>query len=281
MRLRDSYRVPILLASCFVAALVFPRACAETRVGVGALLPATAPLTGDETHDPQAAHLEKEARLADEIARLTQELDARPAGVVADARPVRPARTRLVSIAARVRQRDPSPTTGRSFLIDVGREDGVRPGLPVVCGDSLVGLVATASAHAARVVRIDDPTVASTVPATILRATPGATAVGATSVGVSAGGASGVARGTGDGDVRVWLLRQGDAKPGDLAVTGVGNPLIPEGLLLGEVVRFSDDDRDGSFEAYVRPARDLDTLCAVFVVREDESDRRASDAGDR
>jgi len=271
MRLSDSsYRVPILLASCFVAALVFPRACAETRVGVGALLPATAPLTGDETRDPQAAHLEKEARLADEIARLMQELDARPAGVVADARPVRPARARTIAIAARVRQRDPSQT-GRSFLIDVGRDDGVCPGLPVVCGGSLVGLVSTSSAHAARVVLIDDPTVASTVPATILRSGPGATT----------GGASGVARGTGDGDVRVWLLRQGDAKPGDLAVTGVGNPLVPEGLLLGEVVRFSDDDRDSSFEAYVRPARDLDTLCEVFVVREDDSGRRASDAGDR
>jgi cell shape-determining protein MreC len=101
-----------------------------------------------------------------------------------------------------------------------------------------------------------------------------------TELGTERRGPSGVARGTGDGDVRVWLLRQGDAKAGDVAVTGVGNPLIPEGLLLGEVVRFADDDRDGSFEAYVRPARDLDTLCAVFVLREEREERRtASDEG--
>jgi cell shape-determining protein MreC len=276
MRLRDSYRVPILLLSCFVTALVFPRACAETRVGLGALLPATAELTGAETHDPEAAHVENEAKLAAEVARLTQELDARPAGAVADAVTVRTSKTPRIAVAARVRQRDPS-ASGRSFLIDRGQADGVRPGLAVVCGESLVGLVAAASAHAARVVRIDDATVASTLPATIL----------STKDGASTRGASGVARGTGDGDVRVWLLKQGDAAPGDLAVTGVGNPripgnpLIPEGLLIGEVIRFSDDDRDGSFEAYVRPVRDLDTLCAVYVIREDDAARPAAAQGGR
>jgi rod shape-determining protein MreC len=270
MRLRDSYRVPVLLLSCFVAALVFPRACAETRVGLGALLPATAELTGAESRDPEAAHKEKEARLADELARLEQELDARPAGVVADARPVRRPPASRIAIAARVRQRDAS-ASGRSFLIDRGRADGVRQGLPVVCGESLVGIVGAASAHAARVVRIDDPSAASSVRATIV----------STLVDAPSRGPSGVARGTGDGDVRVWLLRQGDAKPGDLAVTGVDNPLIPEGLLLGEVVRFADDDRDGSFEAYVRPARDLDTLCAVYVVSDDATARPASAAGEK
>src|SRR6185295_16450981 len=122
MRLRDSYRVPLLLLSCFVAALVFPRACAETRVGFGALLPATAQLTAADTRDADAARRENEARLAAAVARLEEELDARPAGVVADARSVRPAAPRRVSIRARVRQRDPS-ASGRSFLIDVGQAD--------------------------------------------------------------------------------------------------------------------------------------------------------------
>jgi len=270
MRLREaSYRVPILLASCSVAALVFPRACAETRVGLGALLPATAELTGATTHDAEAEHREELARLAGEVARLLQELDARPAGVVADARTVRRSSSPpRVAIAARVRQRDPS-ALGRSFLIDRGQTDGVRLGSAVVCGGSLVGRVVSASAHAARVLRIDDPSAASTVPATILSTNDSAAA------GAPGRGPSGVARGTGDGDVRVWLLRQGEAKVGDIAVTGVGDPLVPEGLLLGDVVRFADDDRDGSFEAYVRPTRDLDTLCAVYVVGADETGRGA------
>ena len=51
MRLRESYRIPLLLLACAVTALVFPRACTETRLGVGALLPATAPLTADERRD--------------------------------------------------------------------------------------------------------------------------------------------------------------------------------------------------------------------------------------
>jgi len=267
MRFRDSYRVPILLLSCCVAALAFPRACAETRVGFGALLPATAELTGAESRDADAAHREKEARLAAEIARLTAELDARPSGPIGDARIARSSARRLIGVAARVRQRDAS-SAGRSFVVDVGQADGVKIGAPVTAGDSLVGRVVAASAHAARVVRIDDPTTASTVPATMLRSAPDATKPAA----------SGVARGTGDGDVRVFLLRAGDAAVGDLAVTGVGDPLVPEGLLLGEVVRFADDDRDGSYEAFVRPTRDLDTLSSVYVLREDAGDAPARES---
>jgi cell shape-determining protein MreC len=78
-----------------------------------------------------------------------------------------------------------------------------------------------------------------------------------------------VSRGTGDGETVVSFLRQGEAKTGDLVVTGVGDALVPEGLVIGEVVRFGDDDRDGSYEAEVRPLRDLDTLKSVFVLRAD------------
>ena len=260
MRLRDSYRVPLLLLSCFVTALMFPRACTETRVGFGALLPATAPLTGAESPNAEATLREQNARLAHEVARLEEEHEASPtkAGPLANARIVRPAARPPIAISARVRHRDPSALR-RSFLIDAGRADGVREGLPVTFGGSIVGLVVTVTEHAARVVRIDDPTAASTLAATLITAGEPA----------AKERPSGVARGTGDGEVAVSLLRRGDARPGDIAVTGVGNPLVPEGLVLGEVVRFGDDDRDGSHEAQVRPLRDLDTLNSVFVLRMD------------
>jgi hypothetical protein len=275
MRLRESYRVPLLLLGCFVTALIFPRACAETRVGVGALLPATAPLTAAETRDTEAALREESARLAHEVARLEEELAARPTaidGSPANVRIVRPAGRTPVEITARVLHRDAS-ATGRSFTIGVGRADGVREGLPVIWGRSLVGIVVTATEHAARVVRIDDPSAASALPARLVSA----------SSPVAEARTSGIARGTGDRDaaVSVSLLRQGDGKPGDLAVTGVGNPLIPEGLVLGEVVRFGDDDRDGAYEADVRPLRDLDTLNSVLVLRVDGETGRAPAPGGR
>jgi rod shape-determining protein MreC len=237
---------------------MFPRACAETRVGLGALLPATAPLTAVESSDGAASLREEIARLAHENQRLVEERDSLPTateGPLANVRVVRPSGRAAILVEARVRHRDPS-TARRSFSIDAGRADGVEAGMPVVCGNSIVGLVSAATEHSALVVRIDDPTNASTVAANVLTADaerrPG-----------------GVSRGTGDGETAVSFLRQGEAKAGDLVVTGVGDALVPEGLVIGEVVRFGDDDRDGSYEAEVRPLRDLDTLKSVFVLRAD------------
>jgi rod shape-determining protein MreC len=235
---------------------MFPRACAETRVGVGALLPATAPLTAAQPNDAEAALRERIAKLADENARLVEEREALPAageGPLAGARVVRPAARPPVLVQARVLHRDASATR-RSFSIDAGRADGVTAGMPVACGDSMVGVVSAVTEHSALVIRIDDPTAASAVAATVLTADP-------------ARRPAGVARGTGDGDTAVSFLKPGDAQAGDLVVTGVGDPLVPEGLVLGEVVGFGDDDRDGSWEAEVRPLRDLDTLKSVVVVR--------------
>ena len=260
MRLRESLRVPLLLVTCFVTALLFPRACDRARTGLGAMFPATAPLSGADHADEAAAAREEQARLAHLNARLEETLEALPLsaeGTLGRARVVRPAATAPTLIAARVRQRDAS-ARGRSFLIDAGRADGVEIGLPVLHGQSLVGLVVSLTDHAARVVRIDDPTTASIVPATIVPGPGSPTACRTT----------GVSRGSGDDDVIVSLLRPGDARPGDLAVTGVGNPLVPEGLTIGEVAAFDDADRDGTFEAEVRPLRDLDSLNSVFVLRD-------------
>ena len=49
-------------------------------------------------------------------------------------------------------------------------------------------------------------------------------------------------------------------------VTGPGYP-VPGELVLGEVVSFGDDDRDGNWEAIVRPLRALDDLDSVYVLR--------------
>jgi hypothetical protein len=286
MRLRANYRVPVLLLGCLVTALTFPRACSETRVGIGSLVPATAPLTAAETADPRTELSEKLARALHEIARLEDELEARPLGAnfarpgddaiaapgsARGVRYVRPSADRArVAVSARVIHRDVSATR-RSFLIDAGRADGVEPGLAVVWGGSLVGVVVTAVDHSARVVRIDDPSTASVVSAAILPASGAATTRRA----------RGVSRGTGDGETSVSFLGPADAKPGDVAVTGAGDARIPEalgdvripeGLVLGEVVVFGDQDRDGSYEAQIKPFRDLDSIESVHVLSEDRED---------
>jgi rod shape-determining protein MreC len=272
MRLRESYRIPLLLLACAVTALVFPRACTETRLGVGALLPATAPLTAAEGRDETVALREQNAHLTQELRRLADEIGARPpaGGPLGGAPFTRPAAQKLSLVGARVRHRDPSPLR-RSFTIDAGRAEGVTEGMAVVCGDSLVGVVSCAIDHQARVLRVDDPAAGAALRATFIAATPRE----------GAERPLGVARGTGDRDagVVVSFLRAGDAADGDVAVTAAGNPRIPEGLVLGEVVGFGDDDRDGSFEADVRPLRDLDTVLSVYVVHVDADSRFTSGAG--
>jgi rod shape-determining protein MreC len=275
MRLRESLRVPLLLVTCFVTALLFPRACDGARMKLGTLFPATAALTAAHREDALTAAREEVARLTQENARYEEELLARaePQGALAGVAYARRRERRPLAIPARVRQRDAS-WSRRSFLVDAGRDDGVEAGMPVVHGTSLVGLVLASFEHAARVVRIDDPTPESVVHATVLPAA-GAGAEGA------APRPHGVARGTGDGGLVVSLLQANDARVGDLVVTGVGNRFVPEGLLLGEVVAFADEDRDGSFEAQVRPLRDLDTLSSVNVLRDEDALAEAARARGR
>jgi rod shape-determining protein MreC len=146
----------------------------------------------------------------------------------------------------------------RSLLVDRGRDHGLEPGMPVVQQDSLIGVVATASAGAARVLRIDDRAAATTFPATVL--------AGDADSGSPLRG-QGVARGMGDGRIRVSFLPTGGARIGDLVVTGAGSRLVPEGLVLGEVEEVSDEERDGAFEAMVRPLRDLDAVASVHALR--------------
>ena len=93
---------------------------------------------------------------------------------------------------------------------------------------------------------------------------------------------SAVARGEGDGKIVVGKLGEGEAEVGDLVVTGDGRFGIPAGLLIGEVESFDDADRDGEWEAVVRPLRDLDTIVAVYVcVRSELPDAVAPRGGKR
>ncbi len=261
MRLRPTHRVPLLLLGCLVTALVFPRACAGERVDVGLLLPATAALTASSGDDGAAGFRENQARLVYEIVRLEETLSARPLDRTGPLGDVEFAPTAAnappLAIPARLRQRDASATR-RSFLIDAGTGAGVHAGLPVIHGNSLVGIVVNATPRGARVLRVDDPSAATALPAVVLRDAAGVD---------EEQRAHGVARGTGGGAIAVGFLREGDAEVGDLVVTGAGHPSVPEGLVLGEVTSFDDDDRDGAWTAEVRPLRDLDTLASVLVLR--------------
>jgi hypothetical protein len=255
MRATRTRRVPLLLLALLVATLLFPRALDRAALAVAAWLPAEAP----SAPPPRSLPEEERARLLQRISRLEDDAAARPAAdgalgpaAVVARRDREPARL----LPARLLRHDLSPSR-RSFLIDAGSDDGVRSGMAVIQGDSLVGVVGTVVARAARVLRVDDRDTACALPATVLAADGGAeTPVRG----------QGVARGAGDGTVRVAFLNPGGASAGDLVVTGAGAGLVPEGLLLGVVLDVTDADRDGADEAVLQPLRNLDGLGTVLVV---------------
>ena len=257
MRLDPTRRSLLLLLGCLLTALLFPRLLSEARVGAGALLPATAPLTAADDDHPESVWKELWAARTREVLRLRADLEARPTrispslgGVVFEPAPgADPVR----AVSARVLHRDPSRTR-ESFLIDAGTERGLWPGLAVVPGTSLVGLVQTVADGGALVLRVDDTSSQVVLPVAILAADDEARVRGA-----------GVAHGEGEGRIVVGQLAADEACVGDLVVTDHGRFGVPDGLVLGEVVLFDDADRDGQWEAVVRSLRDLDTIGSVYV----------------
>ena len=257
MPIARTHRVPVLLLSLLVGTLLVPRACDSTRVAVGAWLPGS---VRADTAPPPQLDKEERGRLQHRVALLEQQLAARPAGdgTISGVRVVqRRSAATLNAVPARVLHRETS-SARRTLVIDAGRDDGIGAGLPVIQGDSLIGVVTTCSGRAARVVRVDDRGTETSLPAVILAAEPDAP---------SPYRGDGVARGTGDGRIRVSFLASGAARVGDIVVTGAGSGLVPEGYVLGEVVEVTDEDRDGSIEAIVKPLRDLDAVASVLVLR--------------
>ena len=266
LRLDPSRRALLLLLGCLLTALLFPAAFTEQRVGVGALLPATAPVTGSAGEgDPEAKWATAWAVRTREVLRLREEIAARPtrlspswsqldveAAEVADD-PVR-------AVPARVLHRDVHRDR-HSFLIDVGSDRDIRSRLAVVHGNSLVGVVKAVSSSAARVLRVDDESPDTVMPAMIVAAADGAALDETASVR-----GRGIVRGDGDGRLIVSRLGANAAVVGDVVMTDSGKFGIPDGLVLGEVVDFHDRDRNGEWEAIVAPFADLDTFVAVFVI---------------
>lgn len=252
-----THRVPLALLGLLVGTLLMPRAFDEARVAVGAWLPATvAPERTPVAPLPQ----EELAKLLHRIDDLQRQLAARPSGdgsLPGLRYAPRRESAAPVAVSARVLHRETS-NARRSIVVDAGRDDGVVEGLPVIQQDSLVGIVVTVSGRAARVLRVDDRSAVTSLPAVVLAADGGAE---------SPCRGQGVARGTGDGLIRVSFLPSDGARVGDLVVTGAGSNVVPEGLLLGEVVSCGDEDRDGAFDAVVRPLRDLDAVASVLILR--------------
>jgi rod shape-determining protein MreC len=247
-------RVEILFALAFLVPVLAP---SDTGLGslllsgIGPLLPAPGPAAapGGANEGFREAYL----RLLTENARLRARLAAlgEPARLVA-ADPAYWERNPL-RIEAAVAGRDASPWRG-SLVVRAGSREGVRSGMPVIVGGTLVGTVARVGPLFSRVRLLTDPG---------HRTWAAVVAEGRSGEGYLAG--------TGDSTLEMMLVPADAGRKGDPVFTAGGTPLIPRGLYVGEVESFADVDRNGVAEVEVRPALSAGEIRVVNILAVEET----------
>jgi rod shape-determining protein MreC len=158
-------------------------------------------------------------------------------------------------IVGRVLGRDPNFL--KYLVIDLGSDQGIAPGMPVMSDVGLVGRIVEVSASSAKVLLITDP----------------GSAVNAL---VQGSRVLGVLQGVDGGNPQIKYLTQ-DAviSPGDIVLTsGLGGSL-PKGLVIGQILKVRHRDYEMFQQAEVRPTVNFGRLELVLVI----TDFTAADAG--
>jgi rod shape-determining protein MreC len=194
---------------------------------------------------------EENQSLRDDVTRLEEEnLQLREA-LVASGRLERIAEMRddfeVPMLPTELVGRDVSPWF-HSVLLDRGRGDGVRSGMPVISGDGLVGLVVATSRTAAKTKLLLDRQTA--IDGTVQRSR-----------------ARGIVRGTGSEKLEFeFVARGGDVQVGDLVITSGLGGVYPKGLLIGEVTKVSEPGAKLMQKATLSPSVDFGRLEHAFVM---------------
>ena len=149
--------------------------------------------------------------------------------------------------AASVIGRDPSPFL-HYVIINVGSNDGIRRGMPVVTNQGLVGRVDAVIADASRVQLVTDP--AAAVNVRLQNADTDALLVGSVT-----------------GDLSLEMISQDvDVQEGDVVLTsGLGGDYPPD-LLVGQLINLRKRDYELFQEAAVQSTVDFSRLEIVLVI---------------
>lgn len=189
-------------------------------------------------------------RLGEELARLAEEnLQLREA-LVASGHLQRIAEMRsdfeTPMLPAEVVGQDASAWF-RSVLLDRGRSQGVRSGMPVVTDQGVAGLVTATSQRACRAMLLVDRQ--SSADGIVQRSR-----------------AQGIVRGRRGGRLEFeFVVRGSDVRAGDVVITSGLGGVYPKGLRIGEVVEVGEPG-DLLQTALLRPAVDFGRLEGVFVM---------------
>jgi rod shape-determining protein MreC len=150
-------------------------------------------------------------------------------------------------VTANVVFQDPRPFL-KYVIIDVGSDDGVLQGMPVVSAEGLVGRVDAVTASAARVQLITD-------------------SITNVSVVIQPSDTTAVLSGSVTSDISLDLISQeANVQPGDLVLTSGLGGSYPSNILIGQIASVRGTATDLFQEAAVQPAVDFSRLDIVLVI---------------
>jgi rod shape-determining protein MreC len=146
--------------------------------------------------------------------------------------------------------RDPSPFV-QAVTIDRGSEDGVREGMPVITWRGVVGRVNRVGPTSSKVLLITDTS--SSISGRIQG---------------SESRVTGLVRGRPEGGLLMQHIPQEESvQPGDTIVTSDLGGILPEGLVIGQIVQIRRKDVDVFQEAVIEPSSDMKSLERLYVLQ--------------
>jgi rod shape-determining protein MreC len=151
------------------------------------------------------------------------------------------------AVAAAVAARDASAWF-QSLTLNKGEADGLRPGMPVLAPEGVVGLVSLTSPHAARVMLLTDPN--SGIDVLVQRTR-----------------VRGIVSGHERGTVLKYVKRAEDVRVGDQIVASGLDGVFPKGIPVGRVAAVDRKDRGLFLYAEVTLAADASRLEEVLVTQ--------------
>ncbi|NQV89758.1 MAG: rod shape-determining protein MreC [Parcubacteria group bacterium] len=164
-------------------------------------------------------------------------------------------RTNTVGVVARVLAKSISGITSQ-FVIDVGSDDGVKAGDPVIVGDGIfLGKLTTVGRSTSTVTTLTDSKNATAV----------AVFNGSRTIGVATGS-------IGDLLEIAFIPADEDLQPNMLVVTSGLESTIPSGLLIGLVNTVQEDPSSPFQTAIIEPLADVRRVSQVFVIPNQDYD---------
>ena len=157
-------------------------------------------------------------------------------------------------VPVRVIARDPSPYV-QSVTIDRGGEDGLRDGMPIITWRGVVGRVSRVGPTSSKVLLITDT---SSSISGRLQSSEGRS---------SEERVAGILRGRPEGGLVMQHIPQAETlQAGDTVITSDLGGVMPEGLVVGQIIQVRRKDVDVFQEALIEPAADLKRLESLYVM---------------